>query len=35
MVVAKVDVPVTARVPPIVSLPVTVEVPTRDELAVR
>jgi hypothetical protein len=35
VVVANVVVPVTPRVPPIVSLPVTVEVPTVDELAVR
>jgi hypothetical protein len=35
VVVAKVVVPVTPRVPPIVSLPVTVEVPVVAVLAVR
>ena len=35
VVVAKVEVPVTPRVPPIVWLPVTVEVPTKEVLAVR
>jgi hypothetical protein len=35
VVVANVEVPVTPRVPPIVSLPVTVEVPTVEVLAVR
>ncbi len=35
VVVARVEVPVTPRVPPIVALPVTVEVPTVAVLAVR
>ena len=35
VVVANVEVPVTPRVPPIVSLPVTVEVPIVEVLAVR
>ncbi len=35
VVVARVDVPVTVRVPPIASLPVTVEVPIVEVLAVR
>ena len=35
VVVARVEVPDTASVPPIASLPVTVEVPTVEVLAVR